>query len=102
MHENRETSRASARADRSGKVKDPSSVHVRFGGVRLRHSTDEADHTSFQYAQPGGRSDICHGASGRAKIEDQVDEMPAFRPCGSVSIVGACVGDVAFGENSPA
>jgi hypothetical protein len=32
---------------------------------------------------PSGRktgcSDICHGASGRAKIEDQVDEMPTVR-----------------------
>ena len=42
MHENRETSRTSAQADRSGKVKYPSSGHVRFGGVGLGHSTDEA------------------------------------------------------------
>ena len=41
MHEHREASRTSAQADRSGKVKYPSSGHVRFGGVGLRHITYE-------------------------------------------------------------
>jgi hypothetical protein len=40
------------------------------------------------HVQETGCSDICHGASGRAKIEDQVDEMPTLLP-----IVNVRVGD---------
>jgi hypothetical protein len=38
------------------------------------------------HVQETSCSDICHGASGRAKIEDQVDEMPTLLPIVNVRI----------------
>ena len=67
MHENRETSRASARADRPGKVKEPSSWHVRCGGVGLRHSTDEATEQRGE----------CFRGGGGGKGADQGEQRPS-------------------------
>ena len=66
MHENREASRTSAQADRFGKVKYPSSGHVRFGGVGLRRITYE---TTEQ------RSEGFRGGSG-GKGADQGERRP--------------------------
>jgi hypothetical protein len=66
VHENREASRTSARADRPGKVKYPSSGHVRFGGAGPRRNTYE---TTEQ------RSEGFRGGSG-GKGADQGERRP--------------------------
>ena len=73
MHENRETSRASARADRRGKVKEPSSWHVRCGGVGLRHGTDEATEQRGE----------CFRGGGGGRGADQGERRPSQRGSGT-------------------